>query len=85
MRGSELLFLAAAAAAVLVAEDFRGRESSFLSEVGGERRRRASNVTLRVGAIFTREDIESGENLSFQVKKDPSRLPQAAHCFSSAG
>ena len=69
MRGSELLFLATATA-VLLAEDFRGRESSFfLSEIG--ERRRATNVTLRVGAIFTREDIERGENVAFQVKSHP--------------
>ena len=68
MRGSELLFLAATAAAVLLAEDFGGRESSFfLSEIG--ERRRATNVTLRVGAIFTKEDIESGANIVSEVNK----------------
>ena len=64
MRGSELLFLAAAA--LVLADDFGGRgRESFLSET---HERGRGNVTLRVGAIFTKEDIESGANLVFQVK-----------------
>ena len=64
MRGPELLFLAAAA--LVLADDFGGRgRESFLSET---HERGRGNVTLRVGAIFTKEDIESGANLVFQVK-----------------
>ena len=74
MRGpAELLFLA-----VLLAGDFRGRGDSGLpSEVVHRRQRRGSgsgggssgNLTLRVGAIFTKEDIESGANIVSEVNK----------------
>ena len=48
-----------------------GQSSSSLNEkFGGSRETfptEAANVTVRIGVIFTKEDIESGENLVFQV------------------
>ena len=63
MRGSSKLLLLAATAAVL-AQDLRG---GGLHATSMASMNESHNHTLRVGAIFTREDMESGANIAFQV------------------
>ena len=65
MRGSSKLLLLAATTAVL-AQDLRGGGLHTTSMASMSESR---NLTLRVGAIFTREDMESGANIAFQVCK----------------
>ena len=62
MRGSSKLLLLAATA--VLAQDLQGGGLHATSMASLSESR---NHTLRVGAIFTREDMESGANIAFQV------------------
>ena len=69
MRGSSGLLLLAAT--VVVAQDSRGGGLHTNSLASKSESR---NLTLRVGAIFTTEDMESGANIAFQVRGAKSFL-----------
>ena len=77
MRGSSKLLLLAATA--VLAQDLRGGGLHATSVASMSESR---NHTLRVGAIFTREDMESGANIAFQVRGAAQRVSNRK-CYSS--